>query len=211
MDPAELLPVLEAVEKEYDLGSGFLLRLYQEDDWSFVVKAHALIEAATSQLLTHHTGDARLARVFERLELSNTQVGRLAFLKALDLLSDRERGFVRHFSELRNRLVHNVHSVRFRFADDLAAMNSQQNAAFAEWASSFVEKSSEGREWWRTTALESPKHTLWVATVFVVVSCLRQTRAARERHDRIDRALDVLQASGLEEEDRDETNFDDVT
>jgi hypothetical protein len=137
----ELENAIRAVDIQYNLGGGFLLHLYQEDDWSFVIKAHALIEAAVSQLLTQHVGDTRLSEVFERLELSNTQTGRLAFVKALNLLSDNERRFVRGFSELRNRLVHNVHNVRFRFADDLVVMGTNQRTAFLDWVTYGASKS----------------------------------------------------------------------
>jgi hypothetical protein len=38
--------VLESLEKDLGLPRGFCFRLRHEDDWSFVVKLHALIESA---------------------------------------------------------------------------------------------------------------------------------------------------------------------
>jgi hypothetical protein len=191
MSTDELAEALRQIDAEYDLGAGFLLHLRKEADWSFVVKAHALIEAAVSQLLTHHVGDQRLSRIFERLELSNTQTGRLAFAKALDVLTENEHRFVRRFSELRNRLVHNVHNVRFRFVDDLAAMDPNQRAAFLDWIAYFAEDGPERRTL-RAQAERSPKHVLWQATLFFVLTCLEKTREAKQKNDRIRRALDLL-------------------
>ncbi len=158
------------------------------------------MEAATSQLLTHHAGDQRLARVYERLELSNDQTGRLAFLKALELLSTDERRFVRRFSELRNRLVHNVHNVRSRFADDFETMDSNQRDSFIEW-STFFATDPKARQSWRDSALNAPKLALFYGVTMIVSSCLQKTMEAKYRHNRIERALGVLEASGLEDED----------
>ena len=202
MSTEELENAIRAVDIQYNLGGGFLLHLYQEDDWSFVIKAHALIEAAVSQLLTQHVGDSRLSGVFERLELSNTQTGRLAFVKALDLLSDNERRFVRGFSELRNRLVHNVHNVRFRFADDLVAMDTNQRKAFLDWVT--YRHPSRERDSLRAEAENATKHMLWNATLFFVLSCLKKTNQAKHRHDEISRALDLLAAYEAEDDDLDQ-------
>ncbi len=37
---------LSALEIDLHLPSGFVMRLLDEDDWSFVIKLHALFEAA---------------------------------------------------------------------------------------------------------------------------------------------------------------------
>ncbi len=116
----DLASQLHGLERPLGLSDGFLARLLREDDWSFVIKAHALLEAATSELLTHHFGDERVKRVFDRLPLSDTSLGKVAFIKELGLLSRDELRFLRFFSELRNDLAHDVHSVRFRFVDYVA-------------------------------------------------------------------------------------------
>lgn len=183
------------IEEQFELGSGFLARLRDEDDWSLVIKAHALVEAAVSQLLTHHVGDQRLTKVFDKLPLSDPQTGRLAFLKALNLLPEGPRRFLQNFSTLRNRLVHNVHNVRFRFVDDLATMDTNQRRAFADWVCWYAEPKA------RPAALENPRAHLFLAAMLFVSVSLYATNQAKYRHERIDRALDVLEASGLEAED----------
>lgn len=196
MEPTdELRAAVRQIEEQYELGSGFLVRLRDEDDWSFVIKAHALVEAAVSQLLTHHIGDVRLARLFDKLPLSDSETGRLAFLKALGLLTDGQRGFLQKFSELRNQLVHNVHNVRFRFVDHLATMDSNQRKSFAAWASYYGQPSAHA------VALDEPRPTLFLAILFFVAACLQSTNEAKYKQDRIDRALSILDASGLEEEE----------
>ena len=184
------------VEQHYDLGSGFLHDLLHEGDWSFVIKAHALLEAAASQLLTHYIGDHRLAGLVERLELSR----RLSFLQALDLIDKSHHRFVCALSEFRNRLAHNVHSVRFHFSDHLAALDPNQLASFWEWSTFFVTPSDR-------QSVQHPanaKPMIWFGTVLVVVDCLNRTNESKYRHSRIERALDILSAWEDEDETEDE-------
>ena len=192
------------VEKHYDLGSGFMHDLLHEEDWSFVIKAHALVEAAASQLLTHHIGDRRVAGIVEKLELSNTRTGRLAFLGALDLLDKPHHRFVRSLSELRNKLVHNVHSVRFCFSDHLAAMDQNQASAFWDWCTFFMV--SEDRQSIRNPA--NAKGLIWFGTLSVVVACLNRTNEAKYMHSQIDRALDILSVIDSDD-DADDAFLDD--
>ena len=102
-----------ALEKELSLPEGFFNSLKDEDDWSFIIKIHALIEAAVSCLLTQKFGHDELLPIFSRLELSNKKTGKISFISALELLNKDERRFISSLSELRNLLVHNVSNVSF--------------------------------------------------------------------------------------------------
>src|SRR6266852_4096201 len=92
---------------EHDLGipPGFCLKLRQDDDWSFVIKLHALIECAAAEQLTRTLRRKELADTFSRLALSNLKTGKLALIKALNLLPSAHIQFIRNFSELRNALA----------------------------------------------------------------------------------------------------------
>lgn len=61
---------LEELESRVGVSPGFFRCLLDEDDWSFVIKLHALFEAACTHLLLYHFKEPNLARVFSRLELS---------------------------------------------------------------------------------------------------------------------------------------------
>lgn len=49
-----------------------LCDFFQEDDWSFVIKSHALLEAAVTQMLAEYLGETKLKEYIERLPLSDT-------------------------------------------------------------------------------------------------------------------------------------------
>src|SRR3546814_8687791 len=71
----------------------FFKDLLGEDDWSFVIKLHALFEAAFTHLLLFHFKEPELTDIFARLELSNKATGKIAFLGKLELLGkDNQSG-----------------------------------------------------------------------------------------------------------------------
>src|SRR6266568_9608134 len=89
---AELDQNVAALESDFGLSEGFYRRLLQEDDWSFVVKLHALLEATMTSLLTAHFRDARLQDLLARMEIgARAAGGKLSFASALGILSQKDR------------------------------------------------------------------------------------------------------------------------
>lgn len=126
--PADFKVDTGIVELEAKIGvrENFFRDLLQEDDWSFVIKLHALFEAACTHLLLFHFKEPELAAVFTRLELSNKATGKLAFLGKLELLGKEERRLVSTLSELRNSLVHDVRNAEFSLASMVASMSAAE-------------------------------------------------------------------------------------
>jgi hypothetical protein len=119
------------IENQLGLPTGFLLSLYtHEDDWSFVIKSHAFLEAALTHLLAEHLGKEDLLPVFAYLETSNVRTGKLAFVKAFDLLDKGARRFIHTLSELRNDLVHEVSNVNFNFATYVSSLSDKERKEF---------------------------------------------------------------------------------
>lgn len=99
------------LEENLQLPAGFFESLAQEDDWSFTIKLHALIEAAVTHLLVETIAKPSLQDILSRIDMSNTQVGKLAFAAKLGLFSKDVRRFIRTLSELRNEFVHDASNV----------------------------------------------------------------------------------------------------
>jgi hypothetical protein len=133
MASENLDPVRDSVAKlEAGLGieKGFLESLFDSDDWSFVIKGHAVVEAAVTHLLVSAVKEKRLEPFFSRLELSGTTIGKVAVAKLLDLLPENERRFIRSLSEMRNDLVHDVRNVGFTFRAHIAPMDRDALKSF---------------------------------------------------------------------------------
>jgi hypothetical protein len=173
--------VTGSVVADLRVSSKFLLALVKEDDWSFIIKSHALVEATISELLTTKTTDDRLMPVFRRMELSNETTGKLAFAKALNLLTREQRSFVRTLSQLRNLLVHNVENVTFSLDEYVSAFDDNQKRS---WQNAIVwfplDKADELA--WHLLAIRTPKLAIWMATFLLVGLAQLDTVEIREHH-----------------------------
>lgn len=119
------------IETKFKLRKGFFARLLKQDDWSFIIKLHALIEAACTDLILHRIDEPGLKTIVSRLELSNKTYGKLAIIKELDLLNEDYRRFVSSLSEWRNNFVHNVENCNASLSKIVAKMDQQQLKKFA--------------------------------------------------------------------------------
>ena len=175
--------VIETLSQKIRVSSDILLGLLKEDDWSFIIKSHALLESVISELLTTHAKDERLHKVFRRLELNNDMTGKLAFIKALELLSPEQRRFVREFSELRNSLVHNLENISFSLENHIGALDSQQKKSWQDSLTWFAEEEPTKTDW-QKLALKDPKVTIWMS-VFMLASSLQLSTIEIKERDRL--------------------------
>lgn len=102
--------LIENLQKQIGLPKDFFWKLLKEDDWSFVIKLHAFVEAVVTHLIIKKISLNQLEEIISNLELSNSKSGRLAFLKALNLIP-RWQSFIKRLSEIRNDFVHDVKKV----------------------------------------------------------------------------------------------------
>ena len=155
----DLVPLLEA---RLGLAPGFFERLDTEDDsdWAFVIKLHALVEAAISHLLTTELKRTELEGLFARLDISNKATGKAAFVEALGLLDKPARRFMSSLSELRNKLVHDVKNVDFDLEAYVADMNAEQQSHFLN---NYNLLSTEVTDDIRNLFRHDPRQALWYA------------------------------------------------
>lgn len=187
---------------DFDVGSGileleskigvpknFFLSLNAADDWSFVIKLHALFEAACTHLLLFHFKEPDLSEVFSRLELSNKTTGKIAFLAKLGLLGKENRRFLSSLSELRNSLVHDVRNSEFSLKVMVESLEPSEVKSLAVSFSPFethirqfpydpTMKLGYDEELQRQAAIENivdrlaadPKYHIWIGAFSVLTS-----------------------------------------
>lgn len=122
--------LLEATATNTRLSKRFLNGLLDSDDWSLIIKLHALIETAMNQLITYAIGDGRVLEIVMRLDASDKHRGKMAFIKAMELLPSEARTFISTLSQLRNDLVHNISKFDFLIQDWIKGMTAQQLSNF---------------------------------------------------------------------------------
>ena len=128
---------IRVLEKNLSIREGFLESLKREDDWSFIIKVHALLEAAISHLLCEALGHKQLSEVFSFIELSNKRSGKIAFVKALSLLDKPDRRFIISLSELRNQLVHDISNVDLDLKKYVDSLSPEKFKSFVKSMDSF--------------------------------------------------------------------------
>lgn len=117
-------------ENRIGIRSGFFNELIREDDWSFVIKLHAFLEACLTHSICSVLGRPELEEVVARLDTSNNQSGKLAFAKKLGILNKPQRRFVSTLSQLRNDIVHDARAVDFCFVRYMNEMPKEQRYQF---------------------------------------------------------------------------------
>lgn len=180
------------LESKIGVEEGFFENLIHEDDWSFIIKLHALFEAACTHLLLFHFNEPGLSKILSRLELSNNTTGKLTFLKETELLGKNDRKFISCLSEIRNSLVHDIRKTKFSLNELVNSFDSKKLTSFTKTFSPFavrVIEIQEGKspltkgkkntlnlpskftfEMLRKQALENPKEHIWNGAHNVLVS-----------------------------------------
>ena len=96
------------ITKDLGIPQSPLRSLEKDDDWSFVIKMHAIVEAGLNHMLMVKMNDPKLADIIPKLETNNRSSGKMAFLQAYDLLPANCCLFVELLSSIRNAAVHDA-------------------------------------------------------------------------------------------------------
>jgi len=168
-DAAELIPALQFMAKACGLSENFLINLFREtDDWSFVIKAHALLESVVCSLIATHLRRPELEHVFANdVEMS----ARIKVLKALDLVSEDDRRMMRALGTLRNDLVHNAEATEFRFTEYFRNKQLRDNfvATFGlNWPDPVPGPTVGESRSRKTYVLENPRYAIWASVLGIV-------------------------------------------
>lgn len=110
----------------------FLERLLTDDDWTFIIKLHAMIEGALNHVIPRFFDNSGLHKIIARLETSNPKTGKVAFAKACGLLPANAIKFIQYLSELRNLCAHEPKNFLFNIGNIVGNMTEEQKASWLE-------------------------------------------------------------------------------
>ena len=180
----------EIKEQEARLGlpADFYVSLINEDDWSFVIKLNALVEAACTHALAARLHAPELIESLASLDLGHSKHGKVALLRALDAMTSEQASVLQLLYQLRNSLAHNIAQVGFSFRSYIAGLDKQQLTNFLKRAGHGVQDtvSLEGKTVSRAAfVVQNPKFALWL-TVAGIIACLHlEHEIAELRLDRL--------------------------
>lgn len=168
-----MFAIVDRLERALGLPHGFYEHLVDtDDDWSFVVKIHALMEASLTILLTERIGgrslpdSPELSDALSHLEMSRTHVGKVELAFTLELISEQDRRLLRFLSKLRNTFVHDIKNVRLTLQDHLASCDGNQRRSFVQALY------PEPTDHVTIVTLANPRRSIW----FISLMLLHQVR-----------------------------------
>lgn len=169
---------VEAQAVRLGLPSDFYAKLLNEDDWSFIIKANALVEAACSDALAAKFHAPELAACLATLELGHKKHGKVALLRTLGAIEKEQASFLQVLYELRNRLAHNVSQISFTFKSYLGEIDPKERAAFIKHVGHGIQPTvlEAPRD---SFVAENPKLALWL-TLSEVLACLHLEQDAAQ-------------------------------
>lgn len=172
----------------------FMRSLLEADDWSMIIKTHALIETIITELIITCTEEDKLKPLIERLPLSDEQIGKLRILKDYNLLTVSQRLFIKRFSELRNMTVHKLENINFNLEEYINTFDKNQKKSWIKTLTWYTEETSV-QEDWGIIILHHPKIGLWFSTMMLVslvsleIKKLQGSKKVRELSDTTMEAL----------------------
>jgi len=101
-----------------------------KDDWTLIVKLHAMIETALNGALVKELDRTGLGSVIAKLDTSNPSTGKIAFAKTLGIMQRDSAVFLQKLSELRNLCVHDVRNFDFNLIDHLTQIGKEKRNDF---------------------------------------------------------------------------------
>lgn len=122
--------LFEWISETLSLESGFLGKLARDDDWTLIIKLHAIIEAGLTNALVTQFDAPELDRVLAKLDTSNAATGKIAFAHALGIISKASFVFIQDLSKLRNHCVHNPRNFSFNLGVHLSSLPEKERNAF---------------------------------------------------------------------------------
>lgn len=169
---------IQKLENSLGVPKGTVLNLEDEDDWSLVIKLHALIETAMAELITVTIGKPKLKKIFNRISM-NGMTGKKEYLKALGVLSNKEDKYLERLSWIRNQFAHNVKYIGQDFNSFFAEAPKNEKDKFLTAISPKPAKERTPEE--EQDILGEPSKYIWAVGVWLLTNV--QTEIEKQRNN----------------------------
>lgn len=188
---------IHEVEKYLGLQKGFFYNLQVEDDWSLIVKLNSLIETACSAMLANALGKPELIDVFSQVQTGNVKNGKLAFISALKLLTNKEIKFIETLAWFRNHLVHNIGSTQKNIAEHLESLNKKRKIECQKNLNISESMTYKGINYVGSEATANfPKLTIWMSGMACLNSICGQIVVGQKRKTLLEDHILTLKKNG---------------
>lgn len=163
------------------------------DDWSFVIKAQALVETCVTQAIITRLGDERIQKTVETMPLVGEEVSKLKFAKDIQVMDANQRRFAKRLAALRNRLAHRIEYVNFSFSEYIESLDKNGRN---DWQESIVWFGTDAasHQQWLQMALKQPRFAVAMG-VFMLAAVL----AVEDNQTSLMRSIDIASSEATSE------------
>lgn len=153
-----------------------LLSLVKKDQWTFIVKSHAIIEATIGDLVIALLGNQPLEQFVRKLPLHGEQGSKLALIRNYDCLEKEHITFLKEISELRNKLVHNTSNFDFDFNRYIADFDKNQRRSWRSKVLWFARTDETTLQNWQKILEVHPALTICIGIGMVLALVTTETK-----------------------------------
>lgn len=162
-----LTEYVEVFSAELKLKLDFLLSIGNDNDWSFIIKSHALIEAVITELIISRIEEIEMKPIIERMPLHDDQVSKMRIVKIYGLMTDDQIKFVKKLSEIRNDIVHKFDNIDFTFTNYISQLDKNQRKSWTKLINWYdIEEKNKVKM--QALSLSQPSIAVWISLIQLV-------------------------------------------
>lgn len=176
------------MKERFGPGSIDPIAKFAENDWMLIVKLHAMIETGLNGVLISHFGEPELGRVIAKLDTSNS-AGKVAFAKALQIITHNSAVLIQKLSEIRNFCVHDIKNFDFNLENYISGLEEGDRKKLRKLVDHEIKSGLDDLQW-PGSALTGAIVNIMIQLHFHEMKCqLRDMTAQKYKWDSEELAL----------------------
>lgn len=180
MSESEEQTFFSIFEEELKLPKGLILGLLtQDNDWSFLIKTHALVDAALAHILVHELKRKEIIEYIERLNWGGL-AGKLELSQKLKVINDLEKNYLEVLNSLRNKMAHNIRNSNFDMATYFDGKNKESNKLVDKYVSALAKMSGGKKLHLRDAFLQNPRNHLFSIGFILIAKAFQVKTLAKK-------------------------------
>ena len=164
--PTTLDEAVNLFEDSVSLPKGFFNDLPSQDDWSFIIKIHALLETLVTQAICSAVGKTELQGILGKLAFANSSTGKMAFARELGLLDSTQLNYLVVLTKIRNAYVHDISSIGYSLNTVIDNLNESERLNICKAATPIWE--DDDKKAYLLFLRTLPKRILWMCALGVI-------------------------------------------
>jgi len=169
------------MEIHLGLPDGFILDLLKKgDDWTFILRLHALVETSLDYLIVAKLDYPSLHHWISRHNIAG-RTGKKTLALLIQAIDDNDGAMVEGLSDLRNQFAHGIRLMGVRLSEYIDRIDNGERIKVLRWIlksqgqRSSTELEALALDAWR----KSPRLVLWMACSALIENAYRVRRTAR--------------------------------